>query len=156
MILDISDQRSILQLLTECSDHPGDAFLSASFDEQVKLLSPLYNRLIEMLPEPPSSSEPISPPVKVSFSAFSLECLMYSLLALVRFCPKFLCNAATGDDKIAVEGTARLQALRQKIQYTALLIQSHRSSIILELQAAFQVDGLSSVSTAEEARCVSV
>ncbi|EUB64966.1 Apoptosis inhibitor 5 [Echinococcus granulosus] len=149
-----SDQRSILQLLAEFSAHPGVTFRS---DEKTHTLLPLYNFLMELLPEPSSGQELIitledSGSKKLLVPAFAEECCIYSLLSLLRFNPKFLCTTEAGDDEAAREGCFRLQALRQKVQYTARLIRSYRASIIAELQATFRIEGLSPVMLAEEAR----
>ncbi|KAL5113056.1 Apoptosi inhibitor 5 [Taenia crassiceps] len=151
-----SDQRSILRLLAEFSSHPGVTLTSVQSDKKTHILLPLYNFLMEVLPEAPLMQEPMATlgsvgSDKLLVPAFAVECCIYSLLSLLRFYPKFLCTADIGDDEAAREGSLRLQALRQKVQFTARLIYSYKASIIAQVQAALQVEGMPSV-TAEEAR----
>lgn len=154
-----SDQRSILQLLAEFSAHPGVTFASIRPDEKMHILLPLYNCLMEILPEAPLMQEPMTTldgggSDKLLVPAFAEECCIYSLLSLLRFYPKFLCTTETGNDEAAREGSFRLQALRQKVQFTSRLIYSCKASIIAQIQETFQVEGLSSLTLAEEARRV--
>ncbi len=114
------------------------------------MLTPLYESLLSSLPEVPSD------PAKsltegngdtkvgenVSVQIFSIECLLYTLLHLVKSCPKFLgmVEPVEGDTAIQ-EGNDRLKALRQKVQYLARLIQSYKSDIVAKLAASFQEEG---------------
>eukprot|EP00108_Taenia_solium_P004774 TsM_000651200 transcript=TsM_000651200 gene=TsM_000651200 len=150
------DERGILQLLAEFSAHPGVTLTSVRSDEKTHILLPLYNCLMELLPEAPLMEEPVTTldvggSDKLLIPAFAVECCIYSLLSLLRFYPKFLCTMETGDDEAARGGSFRLQALRRKVQFTARLIHSYKTSIIAQIQAVSQAEE-PSVILAEEAR----
>lgn len=151
-------QRRILQILTNLSSHPGDAFTSISEENQVELLKPLYITLLSSLPEPTVISDGDTP-AKASLPAFTIECLLYALLNLLsKFCPAFFCASVQGEeglDKTSQEAVTRLQNLRQKAQYAARIIQSYKPAIVTELQTAFLAEGGCSVKTADEVRRVS-
>lgn len=147
-------QRGILQILADLSSHPGNAFTSIPTEKQVQLLQLLYTSLLKILPEtsPPGNDVPS----KAFLPAFTVECIFYTLLNLLKFCPTFFCSSLQKeDDTASLEGVTRLQTLRLKAQYTARLIQSYKPSIVSELQAAFLAEGGCSVKTADEARRVS-
>ncbi|VDM15894.1 unnamed protein product [Hydatigera taeniaeformis] len=150
-----SEQRSILRLLAEFSAHPGVTFTNIRSDEKTHILLPLYNCLMELLPEPPSAQE-LMPNLdgdgsnKAFFPAFAGECCIYSLLSLIKFHPEFLCTLETGTDEAVREGIFRLQALRQKVQFMARLIHSCKASIISQTQAEFQAAGSSSTMSTQE------
>lgn len=149
-------QRGILLILTNLSSHPGDAFTSVPKDSQIQLLQPLYASLLTSLPEPSTFTDEGDVRPKISLPAFTIECIFYTLLNLLKFCPTFLCASVQNEsDTASQEGVARLQALRHKAQYTARLIQSYKAAIVTELQAAFQAEGGCSVKTVDEARRVS-
>ncbi|KAM3174689.1 hypothetical protein ACTXT7_010040 [Hymenolepis weldensis] len=146
-------QRGILLILTNLSSHPGDAFTSIPEDSQIRLLQPLYASLLTSLPEPSTFTNEGDVRPKISLPAFTIECIFYTLLNLLKFSPTFLCASVQNEnDTASQEGVARLQALRHKAQYTARLIQSYKAAIVTELQAAFQAEGGCSVKTVDEAR----
>ncbi|KAM7539635.1 hypothetical protein Aperf_G00000028697 [Anoplocephala perfoliata] len=144
-------QRGILQVLADVSSHPGDAFTSTPLEKQVQLLQILYTSLLTILPDTSPSGNDV--PSKIFFPAFTVECIFYTLLNLLKFCPTFFHSSMQNDsDTASLDGVTRLQTLRQKAQYTARLIQSYKPSIVSELQAAFLAEGGCSVKTADEAR----
>ncbi|VDD81113.1 unnamed protein product [Mesocestoides corti] len=142
------DQRNILHLVAKLCLHPGESFKSSSLQDSQKMLLPLYNYLMEVLPDVPSdpnqffhSSGVSTLGDKVLAAAFTLECLLYALLNLVQFHPLFfgMAELAEDDDSLR-EGVCRLQSLRHKVQYLARLIQSHKSTIIARWQLTFNKD----------------
>nr|CDS34106.1 apoptosis inhibitor 5 [Hymenolepis microstoma] len=146
-------QRGILQILTNFSSHPGDTFTSVPEDCRIQLLQPLYMALLTSFPEPSTLTDEGDAPAKMSLPAFTIECFLYTLLNLLKFCPTFLCASVQNvGDAASQEGVARLHSLRHKAQYTARLIQSYKTVIVAELQASFQAEGGCSVKTADEAR----
>ncbi|VDN98168.1 unnamed protein product [Rodentolepis nana] len=146
-------QRGILQLLTTFSSHPGDTFTSIPEDRRVQLLQPLYVALLTSLPELSTLTDEGDVHLKMSLPAFTIECILYTLLNLLKFCPTFLSASVQNEsDAASQEGAARLHSLRHKAQYTARLIQSYKTPIVAELQASFQAEGGCSVKTADEVR----
>lgn len=125
---------------------------------------PLVKTLMEHLPEVPSDltealtgSNGLSKlEGRNSLKPFSIECLLYTLLNLIKFCPKFMGMAGSEDesDTLFKEGIKQLHTLRTNIQYTARLIQSYKSDIVAQVQTAFQEAGRSADDIAAEAKRV--
>lgn len=146
-------QRGILQILTNLSSHPGDTFTSVPEDCRIQLLHPLYMALLTSFPEPSTLTDEGDVLAKISLPVFAIECFLYTLLNLLKFCPTFLCASVQNvDDATSQEGVTRLNSLRHKAQYTARLMQSYKTAIVAELQASFQAEGGCSVKTADEVR----
>lgn len=153
-IENVMDQRDILRIITEFTQHPGDALTSCTIEMCSTLLSYIYECLLHFLPNVPDDltkafvksttetnadcekNESLNLP---DVNIYALECLLYSLWNLIDYCPTFLGFGEVVENK-SNEGACRLSMLRQKVQYVARLIQSYRSQLVTHLEQKFRED----------------